>query len=292
MDIKPYNSENLLSVFELWNTTLADVWPIEKDQLEDRISKGNNFAAFDGEKLIGFVNTQHNSEKGQITLIMVNKDKQRQGIGKQLLEHAKEYLKDQGIDEILVGSGAGSYFWPGIPTNLGNAINFFRKNGLNSTEANLDMVGNLQTYLTPETISQSISTLNLQIDFLMDSEKEDLYLFEEQNFPNWVKYFKDSNNDNVLIAKVDNKIVGSVIVLGSEGIVWSKLLEKPGGFGALGVSEEYRGKGIGLAIAAKATELLKERGVKNSFLGWTYLDKWYGKLGYSVWREYEYGNLK
>lgn len=292
MNIKPYNSENFLNVFEFWNTTLADVWPIEKDKLEDRISKGNNFAAFDGEKLIGFVNTQHTSERGQITLIMVNKDKQRQGIGKQLLEHAKEYLKDQGIDEILVGSGAGSYFWPGIPTNLGNAINFFRKNGLNTTEANLDMVGNLQSYLTPETISQSISTLNLQIDTLMDSEKEDLYLFEEQNFPNWVKYFKDSNNDNVLIAKLDNKIVGSVIVLGSAGIVWSKLLEKPGGFGALGVSEEYRGKGIGLAIAAKATEILKERGVKNSFLGWTYLDKWYGKLGYSVWREYEYGNLK
>lgn len=62
-----------------------------------------------------------------------------------------------------------------------------------------------------------------------------------------------------------------------------------GGFGVLGVGEPFRDRGIGLALAAQATQLLKERGVRMSYLSWTWLVDWYGQLGYRVWREYMLG---
>jgi len=50
--------------------------------------------------------------------------------------------------------------------------------------------------------------------------------------------------------------------------------------------EAVREKGIGLALAARVTELLQQRGLGMSYVGWTWLVDWYGRLGYRVWREY------
>ena len=291
MDIEKLLDNNYDIAFELWCETLGDTWPIEKEQFIDRVNKGTNFTAVIDGVIVGFINCQYNGEKGQITLVLVNSKYQKQGIGTALLNEAKKCLKENGVKTIFVGCGTGSYFWPGVPTNLLSAVNFFKKNGLKEDETNLDMVGNLGNYQTPKEVSENVSSLNLQFEILKEEDRKDLIEFEKLSFPNWIKFFEDTPKDKVYLVKLDNKIFGSVILIGSDGFVWSKLLDNPGGFGALGVANEYRGKGIGLAFAAKATEVLKERGIKNSFLGWTYLDKWYGKLGYKVWREYEYGEL-
>jgi len=59
-----------------------------------------------------------------------------------------------------------------------------------------------------------------------------------------------------------------------------------GELGPLGVLEAVRENGIGLALAARVTELLRERGASVRYVGWTWLVDWYGRLGYQVWREY------
>jgi predicted N-acetyltransferase YhbS len=51
-------------------------------------------------------------------------------------------------------------------------------------------------------------------------------------------------------------------------------------------AESLREQGIGLALAARATEIVRERGLARSYVGWTWLVDWYGKLGYRVWQEY------
>lgn len=291
MNIEKLLDNNFDKAYELWCEVLNNTWPIEKEQFIDRVSKGANFTAIIDGVIVGFINCQYSDEKGQVTLILVNSKYQRQGVGTALLNEAKKYLKMNGVKTIFIGCGVGTYFWPGVPTNLLSVVNFFKKNGLKTNETNLDMVGNLENYQTPKEVLENVSTLNLQFETLKEEDRKDLIEFEKQSFPNWVKFFEDTPKDKVYLVKLDNKIVGSVILIDSDGFVWSKLLNNPGGFGALGVADEYRGRGIGLAFATKATEILKERGVKNSFLGWTYLDEWYGKLGYKVWREYDYGEL-
>lgn len=52
------------------------------------------------------------------------------------------------------------------------------------------------------------------------------------------------------------------------------------------MAEAWRGRGVGLALAALVTECLREEGVARSYVGWTWLVDWYGRLGYRVWRTY------
>ena len=40
--------------------------------------------------------------------------------------------------------------------------------------------------------------------------------------------------------------------------------------------------GIGLAMVAHATQILNEAGCDKSFIHYTALDKWYGRLGYET----------
>lgn len=50
--------------------------------------------------------------------------------------------------------------------------------------------------------------------------------------------------------------------------------------------EDRQGNGIGLALAARVTERLQSRGIATSYVGYTWLVDWYGRLGYRVWQEY------
>ena len=86
-------------------------------------------------------------------------------------------------------------------------------------------------------------------------------------------------------------IVGTSSVMDSRTMghtfVWEQLLAAPlGAVGPLGVAEHVRGNGIGLALAARVTERLHERGVATSYIGWTWLVGWYGRLGYQTWQTY------
>lgn len=116
MTIEKLLDNNYDKVYELWCDVLNDTWPIEKEQFIDRINKGTNFIATIEEVIVGFINCQYSGEKGQITLILVDSSYQRQGIGTALLNEAKKCLKEYGVKTILVGCGAGTYFWPGVPT--------------------------------------------------------------------------------------------------------------------------------------------------------------------------------
>jgi beta-N-acetylhexosaminidase len=123
--------------------------------------------------------------------------------------------------------------------------------------------------------------------------------FEQREFPNWHPYFREMTeagvHEDVLAAWDDQgEVVGTLLTFthhtpGAErDRLWTSLLgEEMGGLGAVGVSKTLRGQGIGLALVAKATEMLRERGVGNSHIGWTWLIDFYGRLGYRPWRTYE-----
>ena len=70
-------------------------------------------------------------------------------------------------------------------------------------------------------------------------------------------------------------------------MLWTRLLgDDCGGLGAVGVAAGVRGQGIGTALVARGSDVLRERGVGNSCIGWTWLVDFYGRLGYRPWRSY------
>ncbi len=69
---------------------------------------------------------------------------------------------------------------------------------------------------------------------------------------------------------------------------WRALLgEDVGALGVVGVAREHRGRGIGLGLVARGSEILKARGARVGLIVWVVLLEFYAKLGYSPWRSYE-----
>lgn len=268
-------------------------WPVEEQNFDEVVFGQNskNFIIKNGSEIIGHLSIQLNDKTAAIVCILVEKTHQRKGVGTKLIEDVTKELKRQGVKEISLGSGGYSYFWPGVPTNLDSAVKFFEKLGWRYSETSVDMIMKLAEYETPDGVIERTNNLGITFELAKSEQINDILDFEKKNFPNWYKYFSltaDKNElDNILIAKsLQGKILGSLLI-GRDKKVWSRLLgNKVGTLGALGVSEDARGQGVGLALAAKGTEILKASGIDICFLGWTWLIDWYGKLGYKVWREY------
>ncbi len=54
------------------------------------------------------------------------------------------------------------------------------------------------------------------------------------------------------------------------------------GPGCVGTLPQYRKQGIGLEMVRRATLLLKAEGFDLSWIHYTHLERWYGKLGYKT----------
>ena len=97
---------------------------------------------------------------------------------------------------------------------------------------------------------------------------------------NWVQFFNEG--DCFYCGFLDGKIVSLCILGFDDDWVISDSSMRVGSVGCVGTVPEYRKKGIGLAMVAHATQILKEAGCDKSFIHYTALDKWYGRLGYET----------
>lgn len=297
MDINVINFNNQKDqdqIYRLWVSVLGDIWPVERQNFDDVVFNQNskNFIVKNGPEITGHLSVQISGETAAVVSILVEKIHQRKGIGTKLIDVATEELKQKGVKRISLGSGGYSYFWPGIPKNLDSAIKFFEKLGWKYSETSVDMTIKLKEYETPGGVTEKTDSLGIIFESANSEQVNDILDFEKKNFPNWFKYISSTVDKNelggILIAKSSQgKILGSVLI-DRDKKVWNRLLgNKVGALGALGVSENARGQGVGLALAAKGTEILKASGVDVCYLGWTWLIDWYGKLGYKVWCEYQ-----
>lgn len=312
MYIRPYDQDrDAIGVYELWQQTVSGLWPLSKEAfyriaiVNDHCLRGNCNVFEDKGKIIGFIVThiaglltEDSSPVGSVPLLMVAPNHQRQGYGRRLLVSALDHLKDKNVARVQLGAGAGSYFWPGVPANLSQAVCFFEACGWQYVETSFDLVIDL----TDDAIT-SLSLMppkpdGVQLCLASLNEITELLEFESQHFPDWYQYFElaarhQAFHDILLAREATGGLVGAVLVSdhktewGSGG-KWQEVLgANVGAIGCLGVAEHARGRGIGLSMAAHATDLLKVRGFKTSYIGWTWLVDWYGKLGYQIWREYK-----
>ena len=302
-------------VFALWERALGDVWPLSRATfrhvtLDSPVYRpGDHLVAITREgDIAGFVATQPQglpegdaslTLAGELMVILVDPALQRQGIGRDLLDHALDTLRRRGVTEVQVGAGAVSYFWPGVPANLPDAWPFFGACGWPAAEESFDLVRSLDDYVTPPAVYAGIDHENVEIVSAGAADASAVLAFERRHFPDWAQYYemvvaRGATTDIVLARDSQTaEIVGTAMAMdfrpsaGQYGFTWQRLLgENVGGIGALGVAEDRRERGIGLALAAYVTEVLQARGLDTSFVGYTWLVDWYGKLGYQVWRDY------
>lgn len=306
MKIRNYKKTDEKNVFSLWGSNIGNRWPIDQRIFASIINSSKNIKNIvleNDKNVLGFVSLEISKDdnKGSVKLLVIDKKYQRKGLGKSLMKFSFGYFKNNGVKNVYLGSGGSSYFWPGIPENLPKAISFFKYFNFDYYEKSFDMLGNLKKKLRSSKIREN---KEIKIDIAKPRDQKDILKFEKNNLPDWHIYFesfiKRKKFNNILVAKDSlGKIVATVFIFGpykkeiGSSFKWYKILgKKMGGFGVLGVGKDMREKGIGMAMAKKATEVLEKKGVENSYLGWTWLVDWYGQLGYKVWRSYQMAKKK
>ena len=123
--LKPFNRDMTEEVVNLWNehgyghSIFADI-PLEEFKTKffgnPNYKDEGSVVACDGDKIVGFGNaiyrlgTDPATQPGFITMIVVNTEYQRQGIGTKILNYLEKWLKDEGRTFVR------NYF--GSPINL------------------------------------------------------------------------------------------------------------------------------------------------------------------------------
>lgn len=309
-----------LAVYTLWQGTLGDSWPMSREAFHNRTVEsgiyvsGDHFVAEAEGRLIGFVATQSRrladvapdlQPRGELMAVLVEAEHRREGVGRTLIAHGIARLKERGMTEIQLGSGGLSYFWTGVPTNLPGAWPFFEACGWPRVEQSYDLVRRLETYKTPPEVYRRVRLPDISVTTAERHDIPKVLAFERAHFPRWLHHYeatvaRGEHSDIVLAKDTRNgEVVGTSMVLDfrvpwrTHDFVWQALLGRNvGGVGPLGVARNKRGNGIGLALAARVTELLASRGVSTSFIGYTWLVDWYARLGYRIWRQYDMGWIK
>ncbi len=296
-------------VYRLWEALLGRTWPLARRTFR-RVTlgsgtyrPGDHVVAVAGAQIVGFAGTQTRwipgevAPRGAILAILVAPTQQRAGVGRALLAAAVAGLRARRAETIQLGGGGLSFFWPGVPTNLPDAWPFFAACGWPAIETSYDLLADLRVYATPPEVHARTQAQGFSILMAASADAPAVLAFELQHFPGWHPFFTlpftHGEPGDVLVARdAHGGIVGSALVLDPRsrwwrGCPWGRLLgARTGGVGTLGVMEVARGRGIGLALAAQVSEIAQARGLHTSYIGWTWLVDWYGRLGYRVWRDY------
>lgn len=250
-------------------------------------------------KLIGVSLINQNT----ILLLCVDTKHRNKGIGTKLLEKSENIIKNNGYNKIIIGAGF-DYIMPGVPTNKRyfdaesedlysgideTASNFFTKRGyVHSWNCNcFDMRLPLNQFKRDmysidgfiDGITYRWATLN-DLDRICACTNNAYQEFTE--FYRCEKLYVANNNTKVLIAVFHGEVVGTLIVkLEDDG-------KHLGSVGCTTVKRAYQGKHIAVNLVIIGTKYLKDIGVEEAYLGYTYtgLDHMYGYAGYKIFIYY------
>lgn len=248
-------------------------------------------------KLIGVSVMNQNA----VLLFCVDEEHRNKGIGTRLLKKSEDVMKANGYHKVVLGNGY-DYIMPGVPTakrycgaeneELCQGVNeaadnFFTRRGyVHSWECNCFDMG-----LSLTQFNKNAHHVGDAIDGILYrwAERDDLdgiCACTDDAFRDFTKFFLDENlyavnqDAKVLVASCDNEIVGTLIVGAKE--------ERNGrrcGFPACAaVKRAWQGKHIAVNLVTIGTGYLKDIGVGEVCLGYTYtgLDHVYGYAGYKI----------
>jgi beta-N-acetylhexosaminidase len=297
-------------VLELWNAAFGSAWAMTAGPLWRGLSAPlptqveAHFVAVEGEQVVGVVATQFNRRDGgrsggHIGALAVAPPFQRRGIGAALLTHACDHLRRLGAATVQLG-GLYPRLWPGVAENLPDALAFFRAQGWAfDDELQNDLVGDLTQFEISPDLRERMTAEKLVIEPARTvNDVRSVLALQQRQFPGWYETYEQvarvGDVADILVARDPERgIVGSLVMCSPhssplraesawQGVVGGTL----GGINEVGVASSERGRGIGIALVAWGSAVLRRRGVTACLIGWTSLADFYGKLGYQVWRRY------
>jgi ribosomal protein S18 acetylase RimI-like enzyme len=207
-------------------------------------------------------------------------------------------LRNAGVRRAQLGGG-DTYLWPGVPRTLPTALAFFTSCGWAYAETSYDLVQDVRGFSAPPAVSQRIATQGIALEIATPATAAEVLAFVAQEFPAWDADYRAvarlGDYADILFARAeDGPVLGAVCLYSPRSnarrldVRWKTLLgAHAGAIGVVGVAESARQRGVGRALVARASEIVRDRGGKHCFIGWAWMIGLYGELGYRVWQEYQ-----
>lgn len=293
-------STDLADVAELWASSLAPEWPVLPDGLELLRS---GYAAWRDGRCVGVIGVAVDDQpverpdrpgeaerSGSVRFIAVDPDERRQGIATRLVEHALGDLRRMGVTRVAAGSGAGPYIWPGVPLDRPDGVAFFASLGWEEVHVAADLTADLQSAGLEDELAQFPPPDGVTLTVASPDQRPAVVEFEDAHFPHWTRWFREPGRD-ILIATDDDdehKIVGALLLTGPgrANVYWPMLGDDSAEIACVGVAPSHENTGVGSAMVAHATGVLRDRGARLCHIGWVERVAFYRRVGYQPWRQY------
>lgn len=227
-----------------------------------------------------------------IRLLCVLPDRRGKGIGSRLLSESEQLIAENGFERtVLGGHDSGLFIGEVVPTERqdGMVETFFSRRGYGAEEECIEMKMSLSDYDCGK-LDIPHCPDGVSFGYIGKEETDMLHRAVGSVDPDWVQYF--TFESPVFAAKLDGKIAGFCIIDENADTVISSGSNNVGSVGCVGVDPEMRQKGIGLAMVAEAVQNIKQDGCTDAFIHYTYLDKWYGRLGFKTFLRYRFSEKK
>lgn len=281
VSIHPFQPEDLDGVVALLNREMtAD--PTTSENFQRRVLLDLNFdpqgapVARDGDKVVGFMcgmvrkylmeDQKPDTDRGFITLLAVDKDYQRRGVGTKLWEHVKDYFKSKGAKVALAATFAPNYFVPGVDqAAYATAVEFLKKQGFQTAITVISMESHLTDLVTPDWIKEKEVKLNSEgVTFETFRPERTLPLLDHlrECFPgDWQRYLRES-----MVRKTMGHFErGEIYVAMHNGKCLGFCQHENERFGPFGVDDKERGRGIGAVLLLKCLHGMKAKGIHTAW---------------------------
>jgi ribosomal protein S18 acetylase RimI-like enzyme len=266
----------------LWLAAMKGRWPL----LPRAIAMvRDGFFAVEGGRTIGCVAVDL---AGSIPLVLVAPRHQRRRIGTDLLSAGLGRLRAAGVSTVQAGSGGTDCIWPGVPADLPEAGRLFAKCGWQAGQDTLDLVADLPNYRAPALAAGSSAQDGITITPAAPADVAAVMAFETTTFPHWARWFRAENRD-ILLARDHAGAICATLLLDGPGAdtVFEPMLGRAAAtINCVGVAPRAQGRGIGTALVARASEILRDRGAGTCHISWTVRESFYTRAGYRPWRRY------
>lgn len=214
---------------------------------------------------------------GSVPVLCVAEEHRRKGIGSRLLTAAEAYIRGLGKEKLTLGCGP-YYLLQGVPV-VGENVSFFEKRGYTAAWTSVNMELNLDGF-DRNSLTIPPAPAGLEYRFAEASDRAELLAAVKAAEEGWVGVFVNCK-DPVFLAILDGKIAGFQI-LAPDGGQFLRPGQQVGSIGCVGVVPSMRERGIGMDMVAQGIQWLKEQGSTMIELRYTWLEDWYGKLGFQT----------
>jgi GNAT superfamily N-acetyltransferase len=205
-------------------------------------------------------------------------------VGSRLLKAAEKEIF-ANFSEVVLGNTPSHYLYPGAPIA---AKPFLEKMGYTLGWDCYDMMVDIDGGTWKEVPCYDGG------DFVFETARhensEELRAFGDNINEGWGGIYAASGKVIIAVEKKSGRIVGAITV--DDFCPMNASFPEAGGFGCVGISEDFRRHGLGMRICAEALKELAAMGKNRCFIGYLVLTEWYGKLGAKIIARYAMGGKK